>query len=273
MKKSILIFSFLVLSGFLFGQESATLSSSSSIIKKYYISAGGAHTKYQNLVQSAVIYSGYGGALTLGTSREASNYFWGVNFHGYYSKIYAWSHYGYGDNTDFQLNGTYLRKLNENLYLGGLLDLFEFNAIYIPDLYNNAFNVLYNSTISPKVRYARKLTDNVKLRFDFQIGLFGLVRESSSFAYNAAQKVLEQGEFDYQNTSTTNAYSLSYSYLSFPSRMNKWQTNLVFEIKDKLEVYYNWQVTNYRFIKGYARTNSMHSIGVNWNFKNYNKGK
>jgi len=255
-----------------FAQEQKTDSIKRIVKKKSYISIGGTKLSYQDVKTSNLQYGGLGTNLILGTSRSTKDYFWSVNFRANYSSIKTKVHQGKGNMINGMLAFQYSRKLNTNFTLGGKWNMFEGNLRLFPETGNNSNSVFYNSTLLVVGGYSRQINDKLKVNFDLGLGLVGLVKESTSFSnYPASQYILEDGKYDFQNKKITNAFSLAYFRVAPLFKLNKIEATLSVDYSKRWQLSYNWDLINYRTVKGYPVTIARHTIGVRFNFINKTK--
>lgn len=239
--------------------------------KKSYVGLGGNLAGFQNVKFSNTQYSGLGAYFTVGTSRDSKLYQWNTGLRINYSGLATAQHDGVGFNVNLNYSFQYLRKLTENYAIGGQADLANIHFTRFAALGNNSVGIILNSTAFVTGKYSRQLNENMNLGFDVSIGLFGLVRESTSFAYSAPQKVLEEGVFNFQDDATTSPIHLKYGSFEPIGKLNAIRTGLALDFKKRWQFSYNWDMFNYRTVAGYPITIARHMIGVQFNYINKEK--
>lgn len=247
-------------------QETGQKDLKRTVQKKTYIGLFGANTAVQDAKFSNVVYRGFGGGLNLGTSRENENYFWQTDFSASYAGLSTGLHNGKGFNVSTAYAFKYLHHLNETYAVGGKWNLAAGNLRNFSDLGNNSISIIVNSTLMGTGRYSRTINDDIKLNFDLSIGLLGWVREGTSFAYSANQKVLELGVFNFQDLSTTTPVGVKYGSIETLGAYNVLETELNLQYKRRWQFCYNWSLMNYRTVKGYPLTVGEHRVGVKFNY-------
>ncbi len=268
MKKGLLFTAFLctILSlGFSQSAEELQARASDDVrINQFYLGLGGSKTTYQDAKYSNTIYNGVGAAFAWGLNRKRSQYDWTFGSTMSYSAEKGKIHKKGIDNINVLFHFDYSRKLNEHFSVGGRWDIFDFNLRRVNGLGNNGNPTIYNSTLLAMGRYSRPLRENIRLNFQLSLGLLALVRESTGFSYSATQKILENGEFDFQDEAQSNPLSLKYSSLEPLFNFNKIYSSLQLEVKNRWVFFYDWTWVNYAEVKGNPLNYATHQIGFQY---------
>lgn len=179
---------------FLFFLTAQCLNAQSS--RTFYVGLGGSNSSFQDLKYSNLRYGGIGGVFELHFKNSNENRIWktGLTITGnregasLFDNGKAWAIYP-------QVHFSYLRSINEQLYIGGRWDVMEIYLRQTSGLGNNSIYYNSGSFLSASGLYKLKIKDKT-LNIGLDLGLLGYYKESTSFAFSAAQNALEDGKFD-----------------------------------------------------------------------------
>ncbi len=242
------------------------------VLKKSYVGLGYLHAGFQDAKFSTIQYSSNSiVSLNIGTSRETDKYFWNIDFWGDFSTLKTRNHPFTAINIHSRIDFKYAIKKYSPFQIGGKWTIFEGSFIKFSDLGNNSLNYISSSRIHLFGKYEKRINDNMKASFSLAVGLFGMIKEFKSFAYNAPQNVLEDGKFDFQDVGTQVPFTLSYYQFKTIGKLNSFETKLELDFKKRWVFFYHWNMLNYITVKRYPLTLSQHIVGARFNFIHKNK--
>lgn len=237
---------------------SATLAQSR---KSLFVEVGGAYSTFQDVKYSAVSYSGGGAAFTFGFEKENTKSIWSAGLDITFGKEKPNTHSS-GNVTALnpKFFGRYLRKINDQLSIGGHWDILGMYFRNTEGLDNNGSYYITSSDL-----FASGTYQFGKFNFGLDLGVLSYQKERTSFAFSAPQNALEDGNFDYQDEALDNPFGFKYFRLkSLPQQLNI-RTNITYQWKDRISVAYQWSARHFAEVKNYPVTIGSHQIVLRYN--------
>ncbi len=238
----------------------------SQSISSFYLKPGGSFTSFQDLKYSQTSYSGIGGLFDLGLSMQ------GVQSSlelGFFLNIGNEQNSVHSNGNSLVVNPKvytrYLKKINDQLSLGGQWDIFGLYFRSTSGLGNNSSYILSSSDLLVAADYKYK-----KFNFGMDLGIASFIRESTGFAFSAPQSVLEDGVFNLQDEKINSPFSLDYFVLRSVFNHLNLRTNISYHLNDHFSIKYNWDLRRFAEVKNYPVTIGAHYLTVYWKFRDSN---
>ncbi len=252
-----------------YGQLRNAITSSSDVsTRNLYLGIGAAGDNYQDTKYSDVAYTGVGGVVEFGFNKNKNDYMWEtalkVNFGVF---VPSSSDFGGGFFIKPLVYLKYLRRLSNNLYVGGRLDLIDFYLRKTNYLGNNGLSYLNGHHLSASLVHEVGLSSNWSLQSSLDLGLLSYEKELLGFAFSVPQKALEDGDFNYQNDGLINPFNYEYFQLNHIANAINIHTSFKFKYKKRISLIYTWQLRQFSTINDYPLTYGIHNIIIRYNLK------
>ena len=238
------------------------------------------YQSYQDSKFTNLIYSGIGAGFELGYHNEKRHRFWGMGL--YFTGAMEKSSVGVPyDAYRFGVSFNYLRNVyqskNKSLYLGGswnILDIYFRKAEKLNGkrhLRNNDGAYIAGSTLAFQSIFVYQYNALWQLRTALDFQLFGMMKQSPSFANSPPQDVLEAGDYDFQpseNPLFQNESPLGFLTYHFEPFYKYIRIKFAYEVlyKKHWSFLYHWTLRRSNKVKNYPLTQGAHTIGVKYQF-------
>ncbi len=246
----------------------------SDFSKKFFIGTGLAKGTFQNTNFSDTQFGDIGATLHIGFQKRKEGKLWEtaitLNALAGGAKEYE---QGASTTKSVKIYYKHLRRLKNGLYVGGRMDLIDFYLRNTPALGNNASQINTGSHLYGSLVHDKRINDHWNLESSFDLGLLSLMRSSSSFAFSSSQNILENGEFDYQNTAASSPFGLKYFEMKSLFKHINIKTSLLFQYKKRITLGYLWNVSRVAQVKHYPMTIAQHNIVFRFNITNKTEQK
>ncbi len=247
---------------FLFFITTQCLNAQSS--RTFYIGLGGSNSSFQDLKYSSLRYGGMGGVFELHFKNSNENRIWktGLTLTGnreaasLFDNGKAWAIYP-------QIHFSYLKSINEQLYIGGRWDVMEMYIRQTSGLGNNSIYYNTGSYLSASGLYKLTIKDQ-KFDISLDLGVLSYFKESTGFAFSAAQNALEDGEFDYQDEALTNPFGFKYFEVRPIWQHFRMSTAIDYQIGKRLSVGYRWNMRRFSEVEDRAVTTGANTISIRY---------
>jgi len=236
--------------------------------KTFYMGLGGSMTSFQDTKYSDLHYGGFGGILELHYQKSSDNFIWSTGLTATVSQESA----GLFDNGKAltlypQIHFSYLRSINEQLFVGGRWDVLEMYIKNTNGLGNNSIYYNTGSYLSASGIYKMEVGGK-PLEIGLDLGLVAFMKESTSFAFSASQTALEDGDFDYQDEALTNPFGFKYFNVRLPWQHFRMSTVANYQLNKRLSLGYRWHIRRFSEVDGYPVTSGANTISVRYHFTN-----
>ncbi len=248
--------------------ETEAKKNQKGVLRNWYVEAGGVYSSFQDIKFSDVRYSGFGGALKFGYKRfKADSHFWEAALNFQYSKENAATHDLGGTSVLYpNIYFKYLKILNDNFAVGARIDLLDIELRVIPELQNNGTYYIASNNIYGSVLYKRPINSNWNFSASADLAIFGIKKESTSFAMNYNQKQIEDRKVDYQDEFMAEPFPYKFWEFSHIANFLNIKTEFTFHYKKRISAGYNWEMKHWATVKSYPTTVGAHSIVFRYNF-------
>lgn len=257
MKKSIFGFILFIITHSVFTQSNSGI----------FVDLGGAYTTFQDTKFSDVSYGGIGINAGLGFQKDGLKATWSAGLRGNFSNEKANTH---SQGTSTVIHATfysrYLKKINENLSVGGHWDMLGMYYRSIENLQNNGNYYITSSDLFAAATYQMG-----KFKFGLDLGLLSFQKESTGFAFSAPQNGLEDGEFDYQNEELSNPFGFDYFVFKPIGQQLNIRTSIIYQWKERLSVSYRWSARHFAQVENHPVTIGTHQLVVRYNLTHKTK--
>jgi len=112
--------------------------------------------------------------------------------------------------------------------------------------------------------YQRKLSDKWYLNADFGFQFFSLLSENMSFGYSTDQRIIENGDYNYDSINTKMHFTPFWEYLNV-------ETNIKFLYKKNWTFSYLWRMQQSYLVNDYPMTKGYSAITASFNIINRSK--
>lgn len=235
----------------------------SQTTKSFYLELGGGLTDFQDIKYSNVVYSGMSGIFNIGIERERMNHLWNAGLMITGGKESASTHErGSTIAVNPKFYFRYMRKINDQLAIGGHWDILGLGIRGNRELGNNGIYYLGSSDLLIASTYQIG-----KFNFGLDLGVLFYIKEGTSFAFSAPQNGLEDGEFNYQNEKLEHPLGFKYYQLRFLTQHLNLRTNITYQLNDRFRITYRWSTRHFSEVKNYPVTMGSHHVSIRWNLK------
>jgi len=229
---------------------------------------GGALTSFQDTKFSDVHYSGVGIASTIEFTWQKK----GILSTGIESVLSSENPktFDHGKTNVYQglIYAKYLYPIkktdNYNLYIGAKIDAYDFYLRKDKQLTNNSNYFIQSSNFKVATMYQRKLNDKWFLKADLGFQFFSLLSENMSFGYSVNQRTIENGNYNYDSTTTKMYFTPFWEYLNL-------ETTIRFHYKKNWTFSYLWRMQQSYLVDGYPMTKGYSAITASFNIINRSK--
>ena len=239
--------------------------------KTFYMGLGGSSTSFQDTKYSALHYGGLGGILDLQFKKTSDNSIWstgltataGQEKPGLFDGGKAWVIYP-------QIHFSYLRSINDKLYVGGRWDILEMYIRSTSGLGNNRFYYNTGSYLSASGIYKMEVGGK-PLEIGLDLGLISFMKESTGFAFSTQQTALENGDFDYQDEALSHPFGFKYFNVRLPWQHFRLSTTANYQLSKRFSLSYRWNMRRFAEVDDYPVTLGANTISVRFHFINKSK--
>ena len=245
-----------------------TQLSNAQTSKTFYLGLGGSSSSFQDLKYSSLRYGGAGGSLEIHFQKSTEKAIWNTGLTTTVNQ----------EKTSLFTNGkalvvypkihfSYLRKINDQLYIGGKWDIMEMYFRQISGLGNNGIYYNTGSYLSASGLYQLNVGAK-KLNIGLDLGILGYFKESTSFTFSASQNILENGNFDYQDGALSNPFGFKYFVIRPTWAHFRLSTKLDYQLNRRFSVGYQWHMRRFAEVKNYPVTAGANTISLRYHFMN-----
>jgi len=233
-----------------------------------YAEIGGSFSSFQDTKYSKVRYNGFGIGYRLGYIKESEKNMWGVHIQNLKQTEKPSTH----DMTqaltrNLMIQTNYLKKIKENLYIGGTWDILDYYTKEFENLGNNSVYSVSGSTLWASGIYKYK-----KFNFGLSIGLISYYKENLGFAFVVPQSVLENGEFDYQNLEEIDdIFNFKDYKLRTINKNFQLRTKIRYQLSKRFSIGYQWNFRRFSEVKKHPVTYGIHALSIRYNILNKEK--
>jgi len=230
------------------------------ITMNFYTSIGLGYHDFQDNKYSAVTYGGARAALAFGMERSNPNARWqlGFDLHGGLTSGNTHGQSGFIINPTIHFR--YLKKLNDQIEIGGRWDIFDVFINKINGLGNNSIYALSSSNLYASGTYNKSFNEGRKLIAGLDLGLLSFNRENTSFAFSTPQNLLDNGSFNYQDPAAESPFGLKYFELEPLWKFVNLRTSISWQTKGRSSFVYEWSVRSVAETNGYRATIGTHIV-------------
>jgi len=265
MKNIFLIVLIIVLSLSVKSQDSLKTESKSFV---FDVSGGGVMSSFQDRKYSDLKFTGFGANYGFNLEwRKKSIIGFGIN--GIYSKQKPKNFEG-GEASinaaQFYFKYLYPVDVSQNfdLFVGAKADLFDGTMRISQGLTNNSAYIIVGGGLKAFAMIEKQLNDKWLMTADLGFQLFALQDEYMSFAYMANQKILESGEYNYEDPAMPLFFTPFWQYINI-------ETNIRFHYGKRWIFSYLWRMQQSYQVKGYPMTKGYSAVSVGFKIMNRNK--
>lgn len=260
-----------------------TIHAQKQISKKrgVFVSIKGGYQNYQDSKFTNLIYGGLGFGANLGYTNQNANTSWQIALQfaqatekGNVGVPYDANRFG----VYFHYLKSVFKKLDKNLYMGGRLDLLD---LYFrqaqtlngkTQLRNNDGGFIAGTTLAFKTLFVYDFNMIWQFRTALDFQLFGMMKQSPSFANSSPASVLESGSFDFQESSENPLYQNENPFAFMTYHFEPFYKYLMlrfsYEIfyKKHWSLFYHWALRRSNKQENYPLTQGNNSIGLQYQF-------
>jgi hypothetical protein len=236
--------------------------------KTFYMGLGGSLTSFQDTKYSTLHYGGFGGILELQFKKSSDNSIWSTGLTTTVSQEAS----GLFDNGKAvvaypQIHFSYLKSINDQLYVGGRWDILEMYFRSTSGLGNNSIYYNTGSYLSVSGIYKMKIGEK-PFEIGLNLGLLSYFKESTGFAFSASQSALEDGDFDYQDEALTNPFGFKYFNVRLPWQHFRMNIVANYQLSKRFSLGYRWNIRRFSEVDDYPVTSGGNTISVRYHFTN-----
>ncbi len=153
---------------------------------------------------------------------------------------------------------------NYNLFVGAKVEPMDLSVRIIDGLYNNGSYLIYGTNLKAVGMFEQRI--NSKWLFDADLGfqLFSFMNENMAFGYAAAQKTLEDGEYNYDEMVAPYYFAPFWKFLNI-------ETNINFNYGKRWVFSYIWRMQQSYAVKDYRLTRGYSALMVSYHIISKNK--
>jgi hypothetical protein len=238
-----------------------------NITKNFFVDVGGVYSDFQDTKFSDVRERGWGAYAKIGFNNfKTAKHFWETGLFVSFSKENAATHnQGLATVIYPNIYFKYLKGLNDKLYLGARVDIFDNYIRVYQNLQNNGTFATAGNHFYASVLYQLIINDNWKFRATGDLALISIQNEGTSFTMNYNQNRIEQGGVDYQDPDLGNPGSYKYAEIKYFGNNFILKTEYSFLFKKRFSFSYNWEMRRFATVSGYPTTWGIHNIVVRFN--------
>ena len=248
--------------------------------KGLFIALKNIHQSYQDAKFTNLIYQGSGFGFELGYSNGSGKRFWDIGLHFAYNQDKTSVGVPYHVNL-FGMYYAYVRNIfhskNKKLYIGGYWDILDFYQREAQTLegarhlINNSSAFIVGSCVALKMFFIYDLGVDWQLRTSLNFQLFGMMKQSPSFANSPPQDVIESGNHDFQpdeNPLFDNESPLGLFTYYFEPFYKYLKIKLNYEIvyKKHWMFFYRWIFRRSHKVSNYPLTQGVNALGFKYQF-------
>jgi len=225
---------------------------------------GGAYSAFQDVNFSNQIFNGFGFHGAIQYQRESFKSLANLKLEGAFfsfkPKTFRRSNIGDGIEARVKISGEYLYKLSNAWHVGGIITPINMILRSTNGYGNNSNYFLNNRPLMASVVYQKPISKDLTAYSQLNLTLITLIKNLSSFAYSAPQKVLEQGLFNFQDEDINNLISLKYSEFKTIGNLFNMQTSVGVKYQDRITILYKWELIRFSQVIDYPTTIGTHAI-------------
>lgn len=239
-----------------------------------FFQLGGVHTSFQDTKFSSVRYNGNGTGIDIGRKVETGTHTFMYGFEMSYST---------SKSSTFSLSPLfgkiaiarefcpslylkYMKQVNDNLSVGGRLDVLDSYFRVTEGLLNNKFYYNVGTNLYFRSSYHRELNDQWRIETGIELGILSFMGESTSFAFTTSQTALEQGQFNYQDEAIGNPFGFKYYELRPIWKYANINMYTDLKFRKRWTLSYQWGLRRFSTVRDYPTTIGIHTLGIRFDF-------
>ncbi|TKG94967.1 hypothetical protein EYV94_09635 [Puteibacter caeruleilacunae] len=244
------------MSQMLYGQESS----------KTYLDVGVGRSFFQDQKYSDAKWNGVSGRVDFGNEELRKNHLRGWNLQVNVGSETPKGHSHSASIVNPSLSYFYLRQVNEKLYLGANWTIANLYNRSVSGLGNNSSFTDFSSSISLRGSYDLNIGKKA-LKISADVGLVSLSKMVISFAYSAPQSTLNDGKFNFQDSSIDSPSGKEGFQWMAPWDDLRIKTSIQYALSKRFDLVYRWEYRKYELVKDYPTMYGLNSLSLRYNFR------